>query len=112
MRKTSDLVNEMQKEAKGAWLVAIVVGFETEPRFVFSSQQEPLNRLNLLVQKGGAPLGLLKFSRDGDTVEGSYRPFTEYGTEEWVGRYLAGLLDHAAEIIGMSRQEPADPAPS
>ena len=44
MRKTSDLVNEMLAEAKNAWLVAIVVGFEQETRFVFSSRKTAAGR--------------------------------------------------------------------
>ena len=64
MRKTSDLVNEMRPEAKGAWLVAIAVGFEKETKFVFSSQKQPLGELNQLVQKGGSPIGLLRFDKD------------------------------------------------
>ncbi len=105
MRKTSDLVNEMQKEAKGAWLVAIAVGFEDDTRFVFSSQKQPLGELNQLVQRGGSPLGLLRFDKENSQVQGSFRPFEEYANEEWVKKYLAGLLDKTGEIISMSQQQ-------
>ena len=105
MRKTSDLVNEMLNEAKNAWLVAIAVGFENDTRFVFSSQRQPLGELNQLVQKGGSPIGLLRFDKEGTEIQGSYRPFEEYATEEWVKKYLAGLLDNAGEIIGLSQQQ-------
>ena len=74
MRKTSDLVNEMLKEAKGAWLVAIVVGFENETQFVFSSQKQPLGELNRLVQKGGSPIGLLRFDKEGTADTGIIPP--------------------------------------
>jgi hypothetical protein len=109
MRKTSDLVNEMLTEAKDAWLVAIVIGFEKEPAFVFNSQKHPVERLNAHVKNGGAPLGLLRFDKENGVVQGSYRPFLEYETEAWVGEYLAGLLDHAGEIIAMSREIPVFP---
>lgn len=105
MRKTSDLINEMLAEAKKAWLVAIVVGFENETLFVFSSQKQPLQELNRLVQKGGSPIGLLRFDKDGSDLQGSYRPFEEYADAEWAKKYLAGLLDNAAGIIGMSQQQ-------
>jgi hypothetical protein len=104
MRKTSDLVNEMLKEAKGAWLVAIAVGFETETKFVFSSQKQPLGELNQLVQKGGSPVGLLRFEKENSQIQGSYRPFEEYANEEWAKKYLAGLLDNTGEIISLSQQ--------
>ncbi len=105
MRKTSDLVNEMLKEAKTAWLVAIVVGFEQETKFVFSSQKQPLGELNQLVQKGGSPIGLLRFEKEDTQVQGSFRPFEEYANEEWATKYLAGLLDNTKEIIGLSQQQ-------
>ena len=105
MRKTSDLVDEMLTEAKNAWLVAIAVGFEGETKFVFSRQKHPLEALNQLVQNGGSPVGLLRFDKENSNIQGSFRPFEEYAREEWAGKYLAGLLDNTADIIGMS-QEP------
>ena len=105
MRKTSDLVNEMLKEAKGAWLVAIAVGFENETQFIFSSQKQPLGELNRLVQKGGSPIGLLRFEKDDSQIQGSFRPFEEYANEEWAQKYLAGLLDNTKEIISLSQQQ-------
>jgi hypothetical protein len=104
MRKTSDLVNEMLNEAKTAWLVAIVVGFASETKFVFSSKKHPLEALNQLVQDGGAPVGLLRFEKENSTGQGAYRPFAEYEKEEWVQQYLAGLLENADEIIALSKE--------
>ena len=105
MRKTSDLVNEMLAVAKEAWLVAIAVGFEDETKFVFSSGKQPLKELNQLVEKGGSPIGLLRFDKENSKIQGSYRPFGEYGNEEWVKKYLAGLLDNAGDIIALSQQK-------
>jgi len=104
MRKTSDLVNEMLAEAKNAWLVAIAVGFENDTEFVFSSRKQPLAELNQLVQKGGSPIGLLKFEKENSQIQGSFRPFEEYGNEEWAKKYLEGLLDHTGEIVALSQQ--------
>ena len=106
MRKTSDLVNEMQAEAKKAWLVAIAIGFENETKFVFSSGSHPLEALNSLVKRGGSPIGLLRFDKEGSSVQGSYRPFEEYENEPWVKEYLAGLLEDTGEIIALSQQQP------
>jgi hypothetical protein len=110
MRETSDLVGEMLAEAKTAWLVAIAVGFENDTKFVFSSQMQPLAALNRLVEKGGYPIGLLRFDKQNSKVEGSYRPFEEYANEEWVQKYLAGLLDNMEFIISQSQQLNAFPA--
>jgi hypothetical protein len=105
MRKTSDLVNEMLEEAKKAWLVAIAVGFENDTRFVFSSGKQPLGELNQLVQKGGSPIGLLRFDKEDSQIQGSFRPFEEYANEEWANKYLAGLLDNTKEIVSLSQQQ-------
>jgi hypothetical protein len=110
MRKTTDLITEMLQEAKSAWLVAIAVGFENETRFVFSSQKLPLGELNQLVQKGGSPLGLLRFEKENAAIQGSFRPFEEYENEEWVKKYLAGLLDNTGDIISLSQEQRGIPA--
>ena len=109
MRKTSDLVNEMLKEAKGAWLIAIAVGFEDDTQFVFSSRKQPLGELNQLVEKGGSPIGLLRFDKENSNVQGSFRPFEEYENEEWAKKYLAGLLENTGEIIGLSQEQNSFP---
>jgi hypothetical protein len=112
MRKTSDLVNEMLTEAKKTWLVAIAVGFENETEFVFSSHMHPLEELDRLIKKGGSPIGLLRFDKENGTIQGSYRPFEEYENEEWAKKYLAGLLDHAGDIIASSQHKYIFPAAS
>jgi hypothetical protein len=109
MRKTSDLIDEMLTEAKKTWLVAIAVGFENETKFVFSSRRHPLEELNQLVQKGGSPIGLLRFDKENSTIQGSYRPFEEYENEEWVQKYLAGLLDNLGDIIDLSQTQHSFP---
>ncbi len=112
MRKTSDLVDEMLAEAKTAWLVAIAVGFENETKFVFSSLRHPLEELNQLVQKGGSPIGLLRFDKENGALQGSYRPFEEYENAAWVKEYLAGLLAHSDDIIALSQHKPTFPVAS
>jgi hypothetical protein len=109
MRKTSDLVNEMLTEAKKVWLVAIAVGFENETKFVFSSRRHPLEELDQLVQKGGSPIGLLRFDKENSTIQGSYRPFEEYENEAWVKEYLAGLLANAGDIVALSQHKHSFP---
>jgi hypothetical protein len=110
MRKTADLVNEMFDEAKSAWVVAIAVGFEQDTEFVFSTTPRPLEKLNALVKSGGSPVGLIRFDREGDGLQGSYRPFEEYQDEAWVKEYLASLLQKADEIVALSQHRSAFPA--
>ena len=109
MRKTSDLINELEAETKTAWLVAIAVAFNNETQFVFSSQNHTLDALNQLVKNGGSPIGLLRFVKENGSIQGYYRPFDEYANEPWVKEYFAGLLANAKEIIGLSREGPQFP---
>ncbi len=109
MRKTSDLVNEMYDEAKGARMVAIAVGFENDTQFVFNTTPHPLEKLNTLIKSGGAPVGLLRFEREGAGLQGSCCPFQEYENEAWAKEYLAGLLQNAAEIVALSQHQPVFP---
>jgi hypothetical protein len=94
---------------KTAWLVAIVVAFNNETKFVFSSHNHHLDVLNQLVKNGGSPVGLLRFVKENGAVQGYYRPFEEYANEPWVKEYFAGLLANATEIIAMSRERPMFP---
>ncbi len=109
MRTTSDLINEMQEEAKTAFLVVIAVAFNTETKFVFSSHNHLLEALNQLVENGGSPVGILRFVRENSSVQGYYRPFEEYADAPWVKDYFSGLLSHAGEIIALSREGPDFP---
>lgn len=109
MRKTADLVSEMLAEAKKAWRVAIAVGFENETKFVFSSSRHPLEELNELIKQGGSPVGLLRFEKEGKSIQGSYLPFVEYENEKWAAEYLAGLLEMTGEIVALSQQGPRFP---
>jgi hypothetical protein len=109
MRKTADLISEMRDEAKKTWMVAIAVGFENETKFVFSSAKHPLEELNNLVHRGGAPVGLLGFDKKGSSIQGSYRPFEEYEQEKWALEYLAGLLKNTGEIVAISQDPPPTP---
>jgi hypothetical protein len=104
MRNTSDLVNEMLAEAKNTFLVAIAVGFPSETKFVFSSAKSPLKDLNTLVQRGGSPIGLLRFEKEKAVIQGSYCPFFEYEKAPWAGKYLAGLLEDTQDIMILSQQ--------
>jgi hypothetical protein len=61
------------------------------------------------VQKGGSPLGLLRFDKENSTIQGSYRPFEEYENEAWVKEYLAGLLANAGDIIALSQHKHSFP---
>lgn len=103
MRNTADLVREMLDEAKTASMVAIAVGFTNETKFVFSTALHPVEDLNGLVKGGGSPIGLLRFDREGDAFQGSYRPFAEYAGQAWVNGYLGGLLENTGDIIAMGQ---------
>ena len=110
MRKTADLINEMLRESKGAWMVAIAVGFDKDTEFVFSTTPRPLEELNRLIKRGGSPIGLLRFEKEGTEIQGSYRPFEEYANAAWAREYLAGLLQHTGEIAALGQNQPKVPS--
>ncbi len=109
MTTTSELVKEMQEEAKTAWLVAIAVGYHDDTRFVFSSSKNPVEELDKMVKERGFPIGLLRFEKENNAIQGSYRPFREYEQVDWVGKYLADLLDHTDTIIALSMHQEESP---
>jgi hypothetical protein len=48
---------------------------------------------------------LLRFDKENTTVQGSYRPFEEYGNEAWVTGYLSGLLENTESIVAESQYQ-------
>jgi hypothetical protein len=64
MRSTKDLVDELHDSAPKASQVCIVVGFEKNCEMVWSTDPEPLQKLNRLVEAGGIPLGLIAMKMD------------------------------------------------
>ena len=87
-RTTRDLVNELRGAAGEVLIAALVVGFDNHTEFVWSTDAEPLEKLDTLVSAGGEPVGIITHDEQGTHA----RPLIEYQGEEWVEEYLISLL--------------------
>jgi hypothetical protein len=102
-RSTSDLIAELREEAPKFKMVALVVGFEHETKFVFHRPPDDgdmLTELNGLISAGGEPIGLVGITRPGRGPAGKgraefmVRALAEYAGEEWVDGYLSAISDN------------------
>ena len=96
-RSTMDLIAELELEAAehNFSMLGVAVGFEERTEFVFSCDDDRLEKLNELVRNGGEPIGLVGF-RESDlsgTAAFYCRPLAECANEEWVGGYLEALIE-------------------
>lgn len=96
-RTTRDLIRELCAEAARQESAALVVavGQYTDP--VHSADPDPLTRLNLLLQSGGRPVGILGYRTVGGETRCFTRPLQECADEAWVPRYLQAVA--AAEVV-------------
>ncbi len=100
MRTTLDLIEEMQTEAKTAERAALIVGLEKGTKYVWSSDDNPLETLNQFVEAGGEPVGIVRVTQgtqECDSID--FRPLEEYANQEWVKRYLSSLAGTVQMLI-------------
>src|SRR5262245_58316552 len=101
-RTTKDLIEELRVEGERFQnktadhsAVALVVGSENKPEFVWNSDRNPLQKLNSLIEKGGEPVGLIGWivTLDEESSRRKLRMYSralqEYAHEEWVGSFPA-----------------------
>lgn len=105
MRSTADLIEELKRETKtdNYVFLALVVGFDKASDFVWSTDPEPLNKLDTFLQQGGKPIGFIGRTR---THGGMVRPVTEAEREQWAQQYLTALAASFAarlETKGLAR---------
>jgi hypothetical protein len=100
MRTTADLIQELDEEAAKFFACAIAVGFESTTTFVFSHEENRIERLNDAVAHGGEPVGLIGVVKGEGKVTLCRKPLQEYAGEGWVGDYLDKLLQNVATLLG------------
>src|SRR5262245_62055990 len=88
MRTTKDLIRELHDEADGAAFTALIIGFENTTLFVYANDEDPLSSLNRMIERGGEPVGLMRFSKTGKG-EGKFklRPLAEYTDDPHIERF-------------------------
>ena len=92
MRTTADLIAELDAEANNFTKAALVVGLESTTMFVFSTDENRLDKLDGLVRNGGEPIGMFGIDIS-HGLNAHHRCLEEYAEESWAERYLETLLD-------------------
>jgi len=87
-----DLVNEKDQ-------IALVVGFETETRFIFNHEPDKLDTLTSMVESGGNPIGYIRIERSREEISVESRPLIEYADEVQVKEYLEDLCQTTGKMI-------------
>lgn len=95
MRTTEDLIMELEENAKGYAVAALVIGFESTTVFVMADDPNRLRLLNEAVALGGEPVGW--YRRNVGHLE--MGPLLEYEHEDWVHEYLKALGDDIVTAI-------------
>ena len=91
MRSTVDLINELQQEAQGSLLTALVVGSERATTYVWAADEMALEILNHAVRNGGNPVGYVTINRDANNVNIGCWPLAEHAGNEEVEASLKEL---------------------
>jgi hypothetical protein len=98
-RTTVDLIEELEAEKNNFTNVALAVGFESTTIFIFATEADKLDKLNLAVKAGGEPFGLLGIDMHNGLLSIQQRPLQEYAEEEWVEQYLYTLTSDLREKL-------------
>jgi hypothetical protein len=98
-RTPAHYLDELLVEAREADFAAIVVGYEAETRFVWSTSDDPAARLDALLRSGGKPVAILGADIVGNAFIYRLNPFPEYEDNTWARRYLAAVGECVAEIL-------------
>ena len=94
-----ECLRELRKQAGKAEFSALVIGFERETRFVWSSAVDAPGRLEKLLNAGGKAIGVFGANVVANAVVYYLEPFPPYDTQDWVRPYLAGVGDTVMEIF-------------
>ena len=98
-RTTIDLIEELEAEKDNFTNAALAVGFESTTIFIFATEADKLDKLNLTVKAGGEPVGLLGVDMHNGLLSIQQRPLQEYAKEEWVRPYLQALTSNLREKL-------------
>lgn len=97
-RTTRDLIRELCTEAVGQESAALVVAVGQHTALVHYADPDPLTRLNLLLQSGGRPVGILATRTIAGETRWVARPLRECADEAWVRRYLQAVVATEAAV--------------
>lgn len=93
MRNSLDVITELREEAATDRfaIVALAIGFESTTAFIFSTDPNPVEKLNAFVRQGGEPVGFLGLTRGQKEMTVEARSLKEFERQQWVDEYLTIL---------------------
>jgi len=85
-------------------MMALVVGFETETKFIFNKEADKLTKLQTMVEAGGNPIGYMRIERSRNEMSIETKPLIEYTDEEQIKKYLEDLCQTAGKRIAFGNE--------
>jgi hypothetical protein len=95
----ADYMSELSEEARRADFAAIVVGYDEQTRFVWSTGEDPATRLKVLLRAGGKAVAILGADIIGNAFIYRLNPFPAYQDDAAARRYLAAVGAKVADIL-------------
>ena len=86
-------------------MMALVVGFETETKFIFNHEPDKLDKLNAMVESGGNPIGYIRIERTREEMSVEAKPLFEYADEEQIKKYLEDICQTTGKMIASGKEE-------
>ena len=109
MSTTIEIIEELQRDADGAFGCFLVVGFENTTLFVAANEPEALNKLNGMVETGGQPLGLIRMVKGRPhELRIEVRAFDEYRDDLEIEGYLKRLAEQLTQNAATFGMTPLD----
>ena len=98
-RPIPEFMSELSDEAKRADFAAIVVGYDEQTRFVWSTCENPAARLEALLSAGGKPVAILGADIIGNAFIYRLNPFPEYEEDTRTRQYLSAVGQEVVSIL-------------
>jgi len=95
----AEYVNELSAEARQADFAAIVVGYDKETRFVWSTHASPALQLEVLMAAGGKPVAILAAHVAGSALIYQLNPFPEFENDASTLDYLAAVGSGMGDLL-------------
>jgi hypothetical protein len=109
MRTTLEIIDELQRDADGAFGCFLVVGFENTTLFVAANEPDALSKLNGMVETGGDPIGLIRVVKAGPhELRIEVRAFDEYKDDFEIEGYLERLAEQLTQKAAAFGMTPLD----
>lgn len=109
MRTTIEIIDELQRDADGAFGCFLVIGFENTTLFVAANEPDALSKLNGMVETGGQPVGLIRIVKGRPhELKIEVRAFDEHKDDLEIEGYLERLAEQFTRNAAAFGMTPLD----